>query len=315
MKMLGQWMVVKFDQPRETKLGSGLIAVPANTNLGSKIESTERLNGEWWPEIGTVLCPPQCHRAMRPSKETVSTGDGREVVKQEHYYPTWRVPQRGDKVVFGFKDVNINSLDSKGRVILDVAKAGYAIPRDGSSPYALGEWVVLEQIPKTIYSGQFVATFTQEYVPGVGVVRMVGDGFLEKHPSVSPGKIIRYMSVANKNPECPNYIGSYLMSRVKPSLVAGIDHSGIDEAELERLKNEANELSSMTSGLKQSVRAFGSGTAIPIKPGMSELEVAQIQEHNSKIHRERSAESRHLAEIAAAKQQEKKALGSNRKLF
>ena len=97
--------------------------------------------------------------------------------------------------------------------------------------------------------------------------------------------------------------------------MAGIDHSGIDEAEVERLKNEANELSSMTSGLKQSVRAFGGGTAIPIKPGMSELEVAQIQEHNSKIHKERSAESRHLAEIAAAKQQEKKALGSNRKLF
>lgn len=315
MKMLCQWMVVKFDRPRETKLGSGLIAVPANTNLGSKVESTERLKGEWWPEIGTVLCPPQCHRAMRPSKETVSTSDGREVVKQEHYYPAWRVPKRGDMVVFGFKDVNVDSLDSKGRVVIDAAKAGYVIPRDGSSPYALGEWVVLEQIPKTIYSGQFVATFTQEYVSGIGVVRMAGDGFMEKHPSVSPGKIIRYMSVGNKNPECPNHIDSYLMSRVKAPLVTGIDHNGIDEAELERLKNEVSELSSMTGELKQSVRSFESGTAIPIKPGMSELEIAQIREHNSKIHRERSAESRDLAFAAAAKQQEKKLLGSNRKFF
>ncbi len=324
MRMTGRWMVVKFDRPMETKLASGVIS-PAVDAHKDKPEKTERMKDEWWPEIGTVLFPPHSHMSMRPSKETVMTEDGREVVKLENYQTGWRVPKRGDRVVFGFKDVNINTLEKGGMVIrdgknavyiiLDVAKAAYVIPRDGSCPYALGEWVVLEQIPKTIYSGKFVATFTQEHEHGMGVVRMAGDGFLERHPSVRQGNVVKYMSVSVKNPECPNYVGGYMMSRVKSSLVTAIDHSGMDEAELERLKSEAKELEMMSGALKGSVRSFGSGTAIPIRKGMSELEKAEIRDHNSRIHKERSAESRHLAEIAAAKQQGNKRLGSNRKYY
>jgi len=306
-------MLVKFGRPQEVKLASGIIAAPVN---GEKGDGTERLAGEWWPDIGTVVHPPYSHKAMRQSKETG---------KQEDYFPSWRVPLEGDKVVFGFKDVNIEALLKDGKVIedtpehvhiiMDVAKAAYVLPCDGSAPYAIGEWVVLEQIPKTMFSGQFVSSFTQEYEKGIGIVRMTGDGFKERHPSITTGKVVRYMSVSSKNPECPNHVGDYMMSRVKAPLITGVDHGGFDEAWLERLKSEARELEGITSGMKESIRSLGVGKAIPINHDMSEIEKAQVSEHNSAITKERVAESRRNAEKAVKRQQGKKMLGSRRKYF
>lgn len=309
-------MLVKFERECIVRLQSGIIAVHANAEKG---DGTEKLVGEWWPEIGTVICPPRSHKAMRQSAETG---------KQEEYLPDWRVPSEGDKVVFGFKDVNIPALRRDGkvlsehvgdteeiRIIMDVAKAAYVIPCDGSEPYALGEWAVLEQIPRTIFSGNFISTFTQEYEKGIGIVRMAGDGFMESHPSAGPGKVVRYMTVSSRNPECPNHVGAYAMSRVKALLITGVDHGGFDEKELERLKSETLELEGITSGMREGIRSLGGGKAIPINPHMSDLEKAQVSEHNSRITRERVAEATRNAEIATSKQQAKKMLGSRRKYF
>lgn len=315
MRMIGKWMVVKFEKPGGHQLASGLFVPGANINSGKKLVESQRLAGEWWPEIGTVLLAPANHISIRKSGETKTGKTGRQVDVYENYNPTWRVPERGDKVVFGYMDINVSELDPKGRLIVDVSKAGYVIPRDGSKPYALGEWCILEQIPRTIFNRGFVASFHQEYEHGVGVVRMAGDGFMEKHPSVSPSKVVRYMTAGNKNPECPNHIGSYLMTRISPVLVTGIDHAGISEAELERLKAESCELESVKAAITSSVKSFSSGTAVPVRPGMSESEIAEIQAHNKRIHEERGLESRELAFQAAAKQKSKKMLGSNRKYF
>lgn len=251
MRSISHMMVVKFDRPREMRTEAGIILPAANTNLPDKEIKTERFEGEWWPETGTVIIPPARFRhGYRGTGEFMRTADNREVEKQEHAYHQWELPREGDKVVFGYKDVNVLDLDNDGHAWVEVAKAWCVISPDGTRR-ANGPWCVVEQVPEEMWKLGLLTGTVEKSKVGIGVARMAGDGFLQAIPSVVAGLPVRFMVHGNQNPEIPNPFGDERLTRIKAQWVTGIGSRPVDEAWLQSLKDgqqKAKEAMAVVSG-------------------------------------------------------------------
>lgn len=291
---------IKVDWPKEKKTTTGIILPAEGTNVRKGL-ATERVDGEWWPESGIVMDSYNGmfkHGFHETGEEAWSPDSLTYVRKVDHTYHTWRLPMPGETAYFGYKDMNprgkeILVLDD-GSILVEMARA-YAVRGLDGELRGNGQWCVVEQIPEDVDSGPLITKIRIEDGLGIGVVRLAGDGFSSKLPSVKRGMVLKF-KVSGSNPIVPNPDGGAPMVRILAEWVVGIDESGMSDAELDGRKSAA-------AGHGEIIRqALASVGNIKVE---DEMDIARRQQ----------AEVKDASWADSRKKRDKMALGSKRKLY
>lgn len=234
---------------REHKVGDKTLWLPeAGTGIAKGLD-VERRQGEWWPHKAEVLSSADnivygVHETGEEVWSINSDYDIRMAVRPQHIrliQPTirksWRVPMAGDTAHFGNLTLNPATFYN-GNVSVNIHDAYCITPADGSGVWAVGPWALLEQIPEMPSSSEIITSISQREMLGHGVVRMVGGGFQEMHPSIEVGSVVAFMVYGGANTTIENPIeGGQPLVPILPEYVVGVDSNGISDEELQSMRD------------------------------------------------------------------------------
>jgi hypothetical protein len=241
-------VMIAAAMPRESVSPSGVIGLAEGMNVAKGLD-TERVAGEWWPESGRVVenYGGMVRHGMHETGEEVFNGDTKQYVRKlDHTYHAWDLPAKGETAYFGYKDMNPNGKDvvflkgdNEGEVnVLVESSRAYAVRGLDGKLRGCGAWCVVEQIPEEVDGGPLITKIKVGSELGIGVVRLVGDGFSERQPSIRPGMVVKF-KVSGSNPVVPNPDGGDPLVRILAEWVVGIDSDGMSDEELATLKMAA----------------------------------------------------------------------------
>lgn len=236
-------------RPEETEYivnGHKMYKPEAGANV-DKNQSHERVIGEWWPHKATVIA---CGRGGIVYGHHL---DGGEISNTESKWfdprrqtqqwiqtlsptrrPTWRTPEIGDTVHFGYLSINPADILTDGTIWVDITSAFCVTPADGSPRWAIGPHCLVEPLP--VVDVGLLTEKVAENTLGTAIVRMIGDGFSEAHPGVEPGMVIRFIVYGDRNPAIEHPSGVGVLTPMEAEDLIGICEDGLSEAELEEMK-------------------------------------------------------------------------------
>lgn len=199
----------------------------------------ERRQGEWWPHKAEVVACSDVivHGFHEDGGEAYNEDTGQYIQTiSPTMHRSWRLPQAGDTAHFGFKDLHPGLLQEDGCTWIDITKARCVIPADGSDIWAIGPYGMVELLPD-VDDGLLIKSTRIANKLGMGVVRMVGDGFAEAQPDAKVGSVVSFIVYSMQNPVFPNPVeGGPDLCPILGHMIIGIDESGILAEELDELK-------------------------------------------------------------------------------
>lgn len=244
MRVIGSRMYVGIERPAESKTKSGLYIPPAGVNTEAGI-AEERAENEWWPTQGVVIAgPPRFKYGHRGTGEyTWSRHSQSHIEVMADAFHPWKVPSAGETAYFGHMDLNPKEPDLMwdGTGIWVEPSRCHCVRGTDGKLRANGQWCIVERIPEDVADGPIITSISVKDRLGMGIVRMVGDGFAQKQPEVSVGSVVRF-KVFNANPVIPNPDGGDDLTRILAEWVIGIDLNGISEEDFQQRKAKAEEL-------------------------------------------------------------------------
>lgn len=238
-------MLVKPEErPAETEYeinGFTLYKPAAGVGIDTGTD-VERRQGEWWPHRAVVVEASNLivHGYHADGGDVLNADTGQYIATMSPTkHPHWRTPVGGDTVHFGYKDLNPATFQSDGTLWIETVKGRCVTPADGSPAWALGPYGIVELIPD-VDDGPLITSMTVGTKLGMGIVRMVGDGFAESQPRAKVGTVVSFIVYANRNPVFPNPIeGGPELCSLQGHMLIGIDEAGMSDAELREIKELA----------------------------------------------------------------------------
>lgn len=262
MRAIGSKILVRVEMPGERMLPSGIFAPAPNTNFGGKLYESERREEEWWPQQAIVVC-------SNPSGFVNGLREGRDEVWSPHTMshvrvmvpdrrPSWRMPAPGDTVWLQGKGLNPMEVGPNGEAWVEASRVT-CVESPGGEVWAVGRNCLVEQIPEDVADSPVIVDINPGNRMGIGVVRLVGDGFAELMPGISPGMVVRFKVVAaGGNPLTATPLGD--LCPLLPDWVTGVCAEPVDEAMLASLRERAGKLRAEVAAAMSRVHSVKSET-------------------------------------------------------
>lgn len=245
------WQLRVSPPARQERTASGIFIPPSDYYSLTERESEH----ESRPESGVVIgVPENGFMVLGPGDRSAYLADGmgsgyidskgipQPSPQYIHHVEDWRLPSIGDAVWFGYQSWRWPREDA----FMWPSEIHCVVPADGSPPWAMGDWCLVEQVrEKSVTDSGIIVSSNPGHDLARGVVRMIGDGFSKAKPNISVGDLVVFQVYRDQNPECPNPVGSWAMTRLKPSMVVAIDKRGITDGELSIRESAAAAVSSI----------------------------------------------------------------------
>ena len=276
-------------RPQERQLASGLWVPEAGVGIAKGLD-VERREGEWWPTNATVV---EC-AAGGIEDGTELTGEdviNYQTLQTIHLEkprkrPSWRTPKRGDVCHFSAKSLNPNTFDKGGNTFVPITTAYCATSPDGER-WAIGPWAIVEQLPEMPESNGLITTVKTKSVLGRAIVRMVGDGFAEDQPRITPGMVVSFMVSGSNNPVFPNPDGRDPLTAIKAHMVIGVSREVLPEDEFQKMKQAVRDHEAEVSKMIASA-GINEAMKVPTEKQLADSRFdEQEQEHFAAARKER----------------------------